>query len=93
MQAQADTVGENATFFASGSFLVQIALAGSLSLLWGLINALQLLTHFPMVNVKWPENAMTYYSALYELANLDLVPTDMLEEKLNEEVGIDEEYE
>ena len=44
-----------------------------------------------MVNVKWPVNAMSYYSALYELANLDLVPTDMLEERLSEEVGIDEE--
>ena len=41
------------------------------------------MTHFPFVNVKWAENASAYHGALYEIANFDIVPTDMLEEKLN----------
>lgn len=70
MEAQAAQVGESANFVASGSFAVNILLAGSLSLLWGLINALQLLTHFPFFNVIYPENAKMYYTALYDLAQL-----------------------
>ena len=82
-------MGDTATFFASGSFLVNIVLASSLSLLWGLINALQLLTHFPFLNIHWPSNANSYYGALYELANLDMIPTDAIEERFDEEVGVD----
>ena len=49
------------------------------------------MTHFPFINIIWPRNATIYYNALYELANFDLIPTDELEERLNKEIGIDED--
>lgn len=70
MEAQADEIGGAANSLASGSFAVNLLMAGSLSLLWGLINALQLLTHFPFFNVLFAENARTYHQALYDLAQL-----------------------
>ena len=66
---------------------MNILLAGSLSLLWGLINSLQLVTHFPLTNVIFPSNAKTYYGVMLEIASFDMIPTDFLEEVIDDEVG------
>lgn len=70
-----------------GSVAINILLSSSLSLLWGLINSLQLVTHFPLTNVKYPTNAKTYFDIMFELGNFDLIPTDSLEEILSDEIG------
>ncbi len=49
------------------------------------------MTHFPLLNIRWPDNAYIYYGALYELANLDMIPTDSLEEELTEKIGASKE--
>ena len=72
------------------SFILNIALASSLSLLWGLINSLQLVTHFLLTNVRFPINAATWYGILYELATFDLISTEALEEKITKSVDEDE---
>ena len=76
-----------------GSYISNLILSSSLSLVWGLINSLQLLTHLPFVNTVWPENATAYYLALYEIANFDLIPKDKIEEAMSESVGRSEEDE
>ena len=70
------------------SFVLNIFLASSLSLLWGLINSMQLVTHFPMLNYRWPYSASIIFGQLYELATFDLIPTDWAEDKISEEVGL-----
>ena len=40
-----------------GNFVVNLALAGTLTLLWGLLNILQIVSHFPLVNITMPSNA------------------------------------
>ena len=62
-----------------------------MSLLWGLINALQILTHLPFVNTNWPDNATVYFLALYNIANFDVLPTEEIEETITEQVGKDEQ--
>lgn len=79
MQAQAESIQSASTAIMGGSFVINIILASSLSLLWGLLNALQLVTHFPMINVKFPENADMYFGIMYDLASFDLIPTDDIE--------------
>ena len=79
MQKSANAVKNSSTMFLGSSFVVNILLAGSLSLLWGLINSLQLVTHFPLINVIFPTNAKTYFGVMFEIANFDLIPTDDLE--------------
>ena len=39
------------------SFLVNLVLSGPMSLLWGLVNSLQIVTHFPLISVMMPSNA------------------------------------
>ena len=65
----------------------------SLSLIWGLINSLQLLTHLPFVNTVWPDNATAYYLAFYIIANFDLIPIDEIEGAITESAGKSEEHE
>ena len=43
------------------SFVLNFVLASSLSLIFGLINALQLTTHFPLLNIDHPINASMWY--------------------------------
>ena len=38
------------------NFLMNVLISGSLNLLWGMINSLQILTHFPLINVLMPAN-------------------------------------
>ena len=66
------------------SAIINLVLGSSLSLLWGLINSLQLVTHFPLANVPYPDNAAIYFGALLELASFDLIPTDWAEDKIDD---------
>ena len=70
---QANSMKQGSSILMGGSFAINVVLAGSLSLLWGLFNSLQLVTHFPLCNVKFPDNAITYFMMIFEIANFDLV--------------------
>ena len=63
---------------AGTSFAVNFLLMGSLSLLWGLIHAMQIVAHFPLLNIKIPQNALILYNVLFEMANFDIIPTEDL---------------
>ena len=69
------------------SFVMNLVLASSLSLLWGLLHALQIVTHFPLSNVIFPSNAETYFEAILEIANLGVIPTENFEEYLEIKIG------
>ena len=60
-------------------------MAGSMSLLWGLINTLQLLTFYYFINVQFPINVSIYLKSLYDLANMEVLPTDELRDYFGEE--------
>jgi len=61
-----------------GSMAINILLAGSLSLLWGLINAMQFVTNFPLLNVAYPENAKMWYDCMSQIASFSVIPTDQV---------------
>ena len=69
------------------TFVVNVALSGSLSLLWGLINFLQYVTFFPLMNLSFPINAKTYYQVLFSIGTFDMIPTESIEESLDELIG------
>ena len=64
MEELATLVNGISTGVSGTSFVLNILLAGSLSLLWGFINTLQLETHFPFANIRYPSNAATWYRSL-----------------------------
>jgi len=72
------------------TFFVQLLLSGSLALLWGMVNTLQIIVHMPLMNVSMPPNVSTLTSALVSLASFDFLPMD----KINKVVfGIEPEPE
>ena len=76
MQEQAQSIQSGSSALMGGSFAINLLLASSLSLLWGLINSLQLVAHFPLLNVDIPVNAQIYFEVMLEVATFDLVPTE-----------------
>ena len=73
---QIESVKQSIILFSSSSAAVQILLSSSLTLLWGLINSLQIVVHFPLLVIKYPENAMIASDMLYQIASLELIPED-----------------
>ena len=65
------------------------------SLVWGLINSLQLITYQSFINVHFPADVEIYLIALLNLANLEVFPTDGLKDyfgdKFDDLIGYDEE--
>ena len=51
-------------------------ISGALSYLWGLINCLQIVSHFPLINVHMPANCQLLYGMLIKMATFDIVPVD-----------------
>ena len=55
----------------------------SLSMLWGLVNGIQILAYLMLLNIPMPGNVLLIDEILYEIATFDLVPlefiTDFLE--------------
>ena len=47
-------------------------------MLWGMINALQLIVHLPMFSVVFPANAQFVFSLIIGLTKFNIIPVDSL---------------
>lgn len=65
-----------------GSALLSAIMGVSLKLFWKMLGAIQLMVHFPFFNISFPSNAKYLFSFVIDLANMKLVPTDWILEKL-----------
>jgi len=59
-----------------GNMALQIFMGSSLSLLWGMVNTLQLIANIPLFNLKFPSNIQFLFSILMTMANLEIIPVD-----------------
>ena len=48
----------------------------SLSLLWGLVNALMIVAYFPLLSVYIPSNVLIVDLVFYQIATFDILPTE-----------------
>ena len=51
--------------------LVSTLLVGSMSLMWGLINTLQIVSHLQMIEVQMPANAKMIFDITHDIAGFD----------------------
>lgn len=71
---------------------INILLSGSLAVLWGLVNSLQIIAHFKLLRVIMPtESVKIYYEVMYELATFDMIPTDEITAYLQENIGLEKD--
>lgn len=45
-------------------------------MLWGMINAIQIIAHLPYFNLNMPQNVILFFGMVLEIANFDVLPTD-----------------
>eukprot|EP00347_Sterkiella_histriomuscorum_P015879 403355335 len=77
------------------NFILQFFLSAALSIIWGALNNLQLITHLPLFQINFTSNFRYFVLFLIDISNLNLIPTpDFLTENLqfNQEDTIDEDY-
>ena len=82
VQTTGKSVGSSSKVSVGSNFVVNIAMAGSLSQLWGMINGLQVVAQMPLYDVRSPGNVNEFTGFLSELSNFDLLDT----ESMNNEV-------
>ena len=64
------------------NFIINILLSGSLNLLWGMINCIQIVSHFPLINVLVPANCKFVFSIMVKIATFDVIPVDGIMESI-----------
>eukprot|EP00347_Sterkiella_histriomuscorum_P017152 403350469 len=77
------------------NFILQFFLSAALSIIWGALNNLQLITHLPLFQINFTSNFRYFVLFLIDISNLNLIPTpDFLTENLqfNQEDTVDEDY-
>jgi len=68
--------------FVVGTIAMNMALTGSLQVLWGMINTLQILTHVGLFSLNFPANVFLVLKVFMDVANFDLVPVSDIEESM-----------
>ena len=59
------------------------AMKASLKHIWDALNAMQVVIQMPLMkNIKFPANSLVFNEFLIEIVNLDLIPTEWLEERI-----------
>jgi hypothetical protein len=56
-----------------GSFLLNLIISGSLSQLLGFIDSLQLILHLPIMNIKIPASALSFFQIMIPIVLFDLL--------------------
>lgn len=58
------------------NFVANLLLSGSMNFLWGLIHCLQIVSHFPLINIMMPSNAHRLFSIIIQIATFDIAPVE-----------------
>ncbi|TNV85876.1 hypothetical protein FGO68_gene7100 [Halteria grandinella] len=62
------------------NFGMNLIMAASMQLLWGLINSLQLVVRTPLMGMKFPSHTKAFFSSFVMLTNFDILPSSDLNE-------------
>jgi len=77
VQALGSATSTATTAAVVGSAIIQIASAGAMAQVWGMINGLQLMVHFPALNFNFPSNAIMVVKSLLKVATFDIPNCDV----------------
>lgn len=54
-----------------------------------MLNTLQIILHLPLINVLFPSNVASFFTYLIDVAEFELIPTESLTSKLNNDIQSD----
>ena len=61
---------------------VNIDISASLQILWNMINVMQLINKFPILNVTFPQNAAAFNKLINDAANFDIIQLDKIKNSI-----------
>lgn len=61
---------------------MQFFMSVSMQFMWGMLSTLQILVHMPLLNISYPPNAEMVCTAIIDLVNFKLIPTNTILAKL-----------
>ena len=73
-----ETVSDYSVSILGGNFFVNSLLMRSLNQLWVAVNGLQLTTHLPLFQTKFPANAGLFVRQVIEVSTFDVMPDEVL---------------
>ena len=81
MDSLTESVGVGTKTVGISAFIFNILFSYAMSVLWGMMNALQIIGFMGYFKVYWPVNAYTFYEMIKEIAEFDLIDIDIIIEK------------
>ena len=88
-EEEAEIVEETGTIAAdtsfsiiSSNFITNVLMAGSLTQVWSIINALQIIGYLQLLKVKTPGNATSFNSFFVELSSFEIIPVQTTTQEL-----------
>jgi hypothetical protein len=67
------------------NLILNLVLGGSLDQLWSLVEGLQLVLHSMLFNISFPQNALTFVTVFMNMASFNLIPTNIVTNKIFDE--------
>ena len=86
--ATAETAQSVTNGILISNFFINLLLSGSMTLLWGMLNCMQIVAHFYLVNIMFPANVLQLFKILVSTANFDILPTQVVIDEIEELLGI-----
>lgn len=68
------TISSASKVISVGTFILNTALATSLSYLWGLINGIQIISYLPYFNTMVPANVISFYEFINDMQTFNFIP-------------------
>ena len=75
-----------ATTAVISNFAVNLIFSSALNLLWVLINSLQIIAHYTLINVPMPANTELLFNIFIKIATFEL-PVESIMEAIDEVIG------
>ena len=72
-----------------GNFLVNLLLSGAMNMLWGLLHSMQIVAHFPLINIMMPGNAQMLFQVIIKIATFNILPTEDIIAGAESDIGIE----
>jgi hypothetical protein len=70
------------------NYALNVFMSSALSLLWGMINGLQILSIMPLVNSDMPGNAWFFFMQIYTIASFNIVDVSKVTTKISEKLNL-----
>lgn len=64
------------------NIILNLILGGSLDSLWSLVEGIQIVLHSLLINISIPQNALTFVTVFMNVASFNLLPTNLITDKI-----------